>query len=174
MNNLELFSLLKKNAEYFSTDMFPKNAPSDQEQQPFNRFRYISRLVADYNQKTFQEIKNRDCIAVIEQVDVDQYNEFTFRIDKYMDQYAPGQDDLKRYIQIISAYLTFIARKPLHPPGMIFDGNKSVIIDNNKYYCPVKNKQLQGEFSICKYCVSQDISKMIHTSKTVSVKETIL
>lgn len=162
MNNQELFSLIKKNAEYFSIeDVLQRNASSEQEQQQlFDRTKYISRLIADYNQTTFLEIKSREYIDVIEQVDVDIFNEFTRRIDKYLDKHAPGQDDLKRYIQIVSAYLTFIARKPLHPPGMIFEVGQKIVGKDSKYYCPVKNKQLHGELSVCKYCVSKDISEM--------------
>ncbi|WP_081580511.1 MULTISPECIES: DUF2115 family protein [unclassified Dehalobacter] len=114
-------------------DVLQRNAPSEQErQQPFDRSKYISRLVANYNQKTFLEITSRECIDVIEQVDVDIFNEFTRRIDKYLDKHASGQDDLKRYIQIVSAYLTFIAWKPFHPPGMIFAGGHKIVGKDNK------------------------------------------
>lgn len=172
MNNLELFSLIKKDAEYFSIeDVLRRSAPSEQEQQqPFNRLEYISRLVSDYNQKTLLEIKSRECIDVIEQVDVEIFNEFTFRIDNYLDKHAPGQDDLKRYIQIVSTYLTFIARRPLHPLGVIFEDGRRVVGKDNKFYCPVKNKQLHGALSVCKYCVSRDISEMNDESE----EETIL
>jgi len=160
MNNLELFSLIKKDAEYFSIeDVLQRNAHSEKEQQqPFDRIKYVSRTVADYNLKTFLEIKSREYIDVIEQVDVDIFNEFTRRIDKYLDKHAPGQDDLKRYIQIVSAYLTFIARKPLHPPGMIFEDGHKIVVKDNKFYCPEKNKHKHGVMSLCKYCVSKDIS----------------
>ena len=161
MNNQELFNLIKKNAEYFSIeDIVQRNATSEQELQNPDRVKYISRLVANYNLKTFLEIRSRDCIEVIEEVDIDVLNEFTFRIDKYMDENAPGQADLKRYIGIVSTYLTFIAKKSLHPPGMIFTGGQKIVEQDNKFYCPMKNKQLLDALSVCKYCVSRDISEM--------------
>lgn len=162
MNNLELFNLIKKDAEYFSIeDILKKSAPKEQDQQlPFDRIKYVSRSVADYNLKTFLEIKNRDCLDVTEQVNVDAYEEFTFRIDKYLNKHAPGQDDLRKYIKIVSTYLAFIARKPLHPPGMIFESGLEIVSKDNKFYCPEKNKQNLGAMSLCKYCVSNDISAM--------------
>lgn len=168
MNNLELFRLIKENAEYFSIeDVISRSVPSEQEQQqPSNRLKDISRLLSDYNLKTFLEIKSRDCIdVVIEQVNLEILNEFTFRIDNYLNKHAPDQDELKRYIQIVATYLTFIAGKPLHPPGMTFESGDKIIGRDNKFYCPMKNKQLHGALSVCKYCVSRDISEMSDTSE---------
>ena len=161
MNNRELFSLIKKDAEYFSIeDILHKNASSEEEQQSFNRLKYPSRLVAAYNKKTFFEIKSRDCIDVIESIDVDIFKEFTFRIGKYMDKHAPDQNDLKRYVQIVSTYLTFIVKKPLHPPGIIFEGGHTIVCKDKRFYCPVKNKQLNVVWSLCKYCVSRDLNEI--------------
>ncbi|HEY3425902.1 MAG TPA: DUF2115 family protein [Negativicutes bacterium] len=162
MNNLEIFNLIKKDAEYFSIeDIIPPKEPSEQEQQqPHNRIKYISRLVTEYNQQTFLEIKSRKCIEMIEEVDAAAFNEFTFRINKYMDENAPGQDALKRYVRLISTYLTFIAKRSLHPPGMIMGGEQKIVGKDNKFYCPVKNKQMHGALSVCKYCVSRDISEI--------------
>jgi uncharacterized protein (UPF0305 family) len=162
MNNLEIFNLIKKDAEYFSLeDIIQRNSLSEQDlQQPYNRIKYISRLVTEYNQKTFLEIKSRECVEIIEEVDVAIFNEFTFRINKYMDENAPGQDALKRYVRLVSTYLTFIAKQPLHPPGMIMGGEHKIVGKDNKFYCPVKNKQWRGALSVCRYCVSRDISEI--------------
>jgi uncharacterized protein (UPF0305 family) len=162
MNNLEVFNLIKKDAEYFSIeDIIPQKDASEQEQQqPHKRIKYIARLVTEYNQKTFLEIKSREGIEMVEEVDGAAFDEFTFRINQYMDENAPGQDALKRYVRLISTYLTFIAKQPLHPPGMIMGGAQKIVGKDNKFYCPVKNKQIHGALSVCKYCVSRDISEI--------------
>ena len=42
-------------------------------------------------------------------------------LHSYLMQYAPGEKDLPRYITAISLYLTFYAKRPLHPPEMVTD-----------------------------------------------------
>ena len=95
----------------------------------------------------------------IEDIDSDVLLEFSTCIDRYMDENAPDQIDLKKYVRMVSLYLTFIVKKPLHPPGMIFSDGEKIIRRDNYFYCPVKNKQLNQELSLCKYCVSKDISE---------------
>jgi uncharacterized protein (UPF0305 family) len=74
-----------------------------------------------------------------------------------MDEYAPNQRDLKEYTRIISTYLTFIAKEPLHPPGMYVNENQTIFENNGIYYCPAKNKHILEEMSLCKYCVCRVI-----------------
>lgn len=162
MTNQELFNLLKKNAGYFSVeDIASRMATSGRERpQPGKGLRYIANMVAGYNLKTLQEIKSRDCVDVVEEVDLDLLHEFTDLIDKYLDESAPGQEDLKSYVRMISIYLTFIAKKPLHPPGMTFAGGQRIVEKDGMCYCPVRHKQTLGKLSLCKYCVSRDISEI--------------
>ncbi|MHB9095487.1 MAG: DUF2115 family protein, partial [Eubacteriales bacterium] len=122
-------------------------------------FKYKSQLIAKYDREIFFEIKNKDNIDTIEDIDPDVLKDFSFCIDKYMDENAPNQTDFKRFIRIVSTYLAFIVKKPLHPPGMIFYGDQMIVCKDNNFFCPIKNKQLNQEMSLCKYCICLDISE---------------
>nr|WP_292470802.1 DUF2115 family protein [Methanolobus sp.] len=119
---------------------------------------YNIRCLARYNHKKFSELKERYCPDLSEEIDIGKLEEFTFRINMYMDEYAPDQRDLKEYIRIISTYLTFIAKEPLHPPGMYINENKTIFEKGSLYYCPVKSKHILEEMSLCKYCVCRAIN----------------
>lgn len=161
MNSEDLFKLLKKEAEYFSIeDLVKKHGFDVQEIHHLQgSLKYKSQLIAKYDLEMFFEIKNKDNIDTIEDIDPDVLNDFTFRIDKYMDKNAPDKIDFKRYIRIVSTYLAFIVKKPLHPPGMIFNGDQIIVGRDNNFFCPIKNKWLNLELSLCKYCVCLDISE---------------
>lgn len=103
--------------------------------------------------EVFSELRSRNCIDILEDIDPDKLEDFTLRINQYMDENAPDQTDLKKYIRIISTYLTFIAKKPLHPPGMVVKDNKKIFRKGNNYFCPVKSKYMLEAMSLCKYCV---------------------
>lgn len=124
---------------------------------PPGSVQYIIQFIANYNTEIFSELKNRNCIDILEDIDPDKLEDFTLRINQYMDENAPDQTDLKKYIRIISTYLAFIAKRPLHPPGMVINDNKRIFRKGNNYFCPVKSKYMLEAMSLCEYCVCRAI-----------------
>jgi uncharacterized protein (UPF0305 family) len=72
-------------------------------------------------------------------------------IDTYLDKYAGGQNELKTYIRAIAVYLTFIAKKPLHPAG-VFNAEGKAIYRNGKVVCPIKQREINKPGSLCRFC----------------------
>jgi len=108
--------------------------------------------------KLFFEILNSPAVAVIEEVDERHFTEFVCRLNRYLTEYAPDDDDFKQYVEINATYLTFIKKKPMHPVGMAFSQGKAITYKNNKFYCPMKNWQ-SDTLSLCEYCITNDFSK---------------
>lgn len=161
MNSQELLSLLiREAAEIPVEDFIRTDLSSTQYAYSPGSMRYIAAVMNRYNLEVFYEIKNRKDIPVLENIRPHVFKDFTFRIDRYMDENAPGQENFKRYIRLISTYLAFIAKKSLHPPGMVISEGIEIAYRNGEYYCPLKNKQLQERFSLCAYCVGKDNSEM--------------
>jgi len=158
MNSGELFRLLKKEAEWFTAEELVQKHGQELYHPP-GSLEYNFQLIAKYDLEIFLEIKNRDDIDYIEEINTDRLNDFTLRIERYMDKNAPDEIDFKRYIRIVSIYLAFIVKKPLHPPGMVFNGGQMIVSKDNNFFCPIKNKQLNQEMSLCKYCVCSDVNK---------------
>jgi len=159
MNSGELFKLLKKEAECFTEEeLAQKHKVDGQElQHPPGSLEYNFQLIAKYDLKMFLEIKSRDDIDYIEDINPDRLNDFSLRIERYMDRNAPNEIDFKKYIRIVSIYLAFIVKKPLHPPGMFFKKEQKIIGQDNNFLCPVKHKWLNDEMSLCQYCVCSSI-----------------
>lgn len=155
INSCELFFLLKKEAANISSEYLTKVNGKETEnvQSPRGSLRYKIDCLTRYNRKKFSEIKDRACPDILEEIDIEKLEDFTFRINKYMDEYAPDQSDLKEYIRIISIYLTFIAKEPLHPLGMFVNEKQTIFKQDGVYHCPAKSKHILEEMSMCKYCV---------------------
>ncbi len=158
MNTWELFNSLKKETECFSIEDIAGKI--DTAEHPPGSPRYLSGMIASYDLQALIEIRNGDPPETVEEVDTGQLDDFRSRIDSYMDQYAPGQPDLRRYIRAVSTYLAFIAGKPLHPPGMVTAGGQSIVGRGGDYFCPMKRRQLHEHLSLCQYCVSKEIGAM--------------
>jgi uncharacterized protein (UPF0305 family) len=160
INSCELLLLLKKEAANISSEYLRRinEKETDGTQSPRGSLQYNIECLARYNRKKFTELKDRDCPDISEEIDIRKLEDFTFRINKYMDENAPRQRDLKEYTHIISTYLTFIAKEPLHPPGMYVNENQTIFENGGIYYCPAKSKHILEEMSLCKYCVCRAIN----------------
>jgi uncharacterized protein (UPF0305 family) len=152
--------LLKKDAANISSEYLTRITEKETEdtQSPYGSLQYNIQCLARYNRKNFFELKERACTDLSEEIDIEKLEDFTFRISKYMDEYAPDQRYLKEYTRIISTYLTFIAKEPLHPPGMYVNEDQTIFENDGVYYCPAKSKHILEEMSLCKYCVCRVIS----------------
>ena len=142
-----LFHELKREAESIPQAMIPK-APEHSV-----NVSDVSHAMSKYDLDIFHEILDMDDVETDHRIDRQELEDFTLQIDRYMDAQAPGQDQLKKYIRIISTYLVFIARRPLHSPDIAFFGDSKIVKKNDIYFCPAKNVYIKDQDSLCKYCV---------------------
>jgi uncharacterized protein (UPF0305 family) len=142
-----LFRDLKREAERIPQELIPK--PRDHRTDVSD----VSQAMSKYDLDVFREILSLDHVEADHGIDRHELEDFILKIEHYMDAQAPGRDQLKKYVRIISTYLVFIARRPLHSPDIAFFGNRKIVKKNNAYYCPAKSVYIKEKDSLCKYCV---------------------
>lgn len=86
------------------------------------------------------------------QLDMEQYREFLEWFKSRLDDEMPGMTVL---YYLSALYNIFITKTPPHPEGTPFPGGFFVEKVEDKYYCPVKDKQKDNEEAICKYCIAK-------------------
>ena len=118
----------------------------------YEKDKSIQHAISEYNMKNFNEIIHSN-FQEEDEVDEKMLEDFKHSIDNYFNLYAPGNEDFKEFIKIISIYLTFIVKKPLHPPGIIFSNGTTVYENGDSYYCTGKRIFIKDNASLCKYCV---------------------
>lgn len=64
---------------------------------------------------------------------------FRCRIGSYLDIHAQTDLGLKRYVKVVSTCLAFLAKRPLHLPGIELDGGIRIIKRGSYYCCNGKN-----------------------------------
>mgnify|MGYP000982997443 CR=1 FL=1 len=111
----------------------------------------------DYNYATYNEIKTCDRIDPDFKIDSKIVEKFEHDLELYLDMYAPGKKDLKSYISAISLYLTFIAKKPLHPPDVPFSEDFHIVKKGEFYYCSGKGRFIRDPGSLCRYCICKPL-----------------
>jgi uncharacterized protein (UPF0305 family) len=113
----------------------------------------IGSIMTRYNYNNFIEILNTSGIDPDLEVDDDKLKDFQIRIDSYLNAHAPDDADLRLYIKGITAYLVFIARKPLHPPGLKFDNGAEVTKKGDVFYCGGRRAFIKDDLSLCRFCI---------------------
>jgi len=88
------------------------------------------------------------------QLDMEQYREFLEWFKSRLDDEMPGMTVL---YYLSALYNIFITKTPPHPEGTPFPGGFFVEKVEDKYYCPVKDKQKDNEEAICKFCIAKQM-----------------
>lgn len=113
----------------------------------------LQRQISKYNYENFHNLIHTTIEGHDEEIDTAKITEMKLAVDHYFDLYGSDNDEFKEFIKIISIYLTFIEKKPLHPPGILFSGGKTVYKNAEAYYCTAKKYFMKEDHSLCKYCV---------------------
>ncbi|MBW9220605.1 DUF2115 domain-containing protein [Methanothermococcus sp. SCGC AD-155-M21] len=157
MESRELFNLLKNMAKEFSIyDLMDVRAFLERDMQYLPkdyREPYLKNQIMHFVNVLNEIRKKEECnIENFEIKDINLEKLFN-RIEKFKCG-IKGEDSFIKLSKIVVPYLIFIAKKPLHPVGTRFPGGKSIVKKNNKYLCPVKNKQ-KNEYSLCEFCICE-------------------
>jgi uncharacterized protein (UPF0305 family) len=155
MNSLELIASLRRQAASISNlDEIRPAADSSPIQYAPGSIEYASACMKRYNDEAFLEITDPETKVVAREIDNDAIAELESALDGYMDAYAPDQPDLKKYIKLVSLYLAFVARRPLHPPRIIAPESTRGAATINRRYCAVGKRDADERFPICRHCVA--------------------
>jgi len=154
MKTSQLLEKIKKDLKKYQEIM--KKEPADFKLNKLpGEVKDIHKTMSQYNQDNFPEIMNSPSEDYNGEVDVEDLKDMEARIDHYFQLHGSGDDEFKEFIKGISIYLTFIARKPLHPPGITFSNKTTVYETDGVFYCTGKKMFIRDELSLCKYCICQ-------------------
>lgn len=113
--------------------------------------------MSSYNQENFKRLTEAILSGKDEEIDTTKLKALEESIDHYFALYAPENNEFKEFIKIISVYLTFIAKMPLHAPGIIFSDGGTVYVNKGIYYCTGKKQFKKEDHSLCNFCVCHEI-----------------
>lgn len=89
------------------------------------------------------------------EVDVPKLKKFLEVLESQRKQ-AKSENELCfiKIARLIALYVTFILEESIHPVGTIFPGGFKLKLEDGKYICPVKDKQMNNPSALCRFCVS--------------------
>jgi len=155
MNSLELLASLREQAESIPiTDEVRPTPDCLPIKFETGSIEYVSDCMSRYNYEAYLEITDPETVVVVADIDNDAVIEFESILDGYMETYAPNRPNLTMYIKLVSLYLAFVARRPLHPPGIMAPNPSRGITCKITHSSVAGKEDLDERFPICRYCVS--------------------
>ena len=149
----KLFLKLKKDIKKYQSKVSSQAVLSDKSDNS------LMDIISAYNLKNFNEIMSLEYKGYDEEINEKDLEDFKLSIYHYFSLYAPDDEEFREFIKIISFYLTYITKKPLHPPGLIFSNGSKVYQSEGIYFCTGKNIFIKDELSLCRYCVAKNPKK---------------
>lgn len=153
MDTILLLKKLQSEAKLFSIEEIEELLKTSEEKMLNNAEIFNIHKLSLYNLQNFLELKKTISLNSSVSVDPDSVEEMENSLNKYLDIYSQNQEKFNAYIRITSVYLTFIAKKPLHPPDMFFN-NQAFINKEGIFTCPIRREQIKQTDSLCRFCVS--------------------
>lgn len=148
MKATELLEEIKENLKDYPIEYVRNKVTDDRYKDP------ITKQLAKYNSETWDEIF---ALNITENLDIKDgaIENLKNDIDFYFDTYAGGDEETREFTKYISLYLTFIAKKPLHPVGES-PINDQVFLENGEYKCKTRIMSIKDKNSLCRYCVCKN------------------
>jgi uncharacterized protein (UPF0305 family) len=148
----ELIKSLKIEASCFDENILKEKLQSIMLDLQENKSNSQMQRLVKYNVETILELKSINEYDETVLIEESKLIELECSINKYTDKYAQVQIEQKNFVRIVSAYLVFIASKPLHPAGM-FDSEGKILYKNHNIVCPIKSDEIKKPDSLCRFCV---------------------
>ena len=155
MDSTDLLNALQKEARKISNEdiCLARAAVVDSVQDLPEKYRkaYSSDYFT-YLYEAFQELRTCKTSDITEPVEDEEHRGLLTRISQQKDKSNSPQRAFLRFVAVVIPYLVFVAKRTIHPPGMIFPGGLMITSQGNEFYCPVKNKQSGVELALCDFC----------------------
>ena len=146
-STVSVFDLMKINSEMIEESKYVQNSYKNKSHDIYakyflGRLKYISGDRKHY-EKTIDKEEFIDAIATLRSYSL---NGSISTKSKFPLVYA-----------IVSLYTTFVLEEPIHPVGTPFPGSLEVEEKDGKFYCPVKDANVDSPNAVCKMCIAEQL-----------------
>lgn len=144
---ISVFDLMKVNAEMIEESKYVQDSYKHKSHEVYAKY-FLGRIkdVHSDDNKYEHDIDKEEFIDAISTLKSYHINESVTSKTKFPLIYG-----------IISIYTTFILEEPIHPVGTPFPGSLYVEEMDGKFYCPVKDANLESPNAVCKMCLAEQL-----------------
>ena len=144
---ISVFDLMKVNAEMIEESKYVQDNYKQKSHEVYAKY-FLARIkdVPSEDNKYGHDIDKEEFIDAISTLKSYHINESVTSKTKFPLIYG-----------IISIYTTFILEEPIHPVGTPFPGSLYVEEKDGKFYCPVKDANLESPNAVCKMCLAEQL-----------------
>ena len=145
--NISVFDLMAVNAEMIEESKYVQDNYKDKSHAVYVKY-FLARIkdVHTDNNNYEHDIDKEEFIDAVATLKSYHINESVTSKTKFPLIYG-----------IISIYTTFILEEPIHPVGTPFPGSLYVEEKDDKFFCPVKDANMESPNAVCKMCIAEQL-----------------
>ena len=145
--NISVFDLMAVNAEMIEESKYVQDNYKDKSHAVYVKY-FLARIkdVRADNNTYEHDIDKEEFIDAVATLKSYHINESVTSKTKFPLIYG-----------IISIYTTFILEEPIHPVGTPFPGSLYVEEKDDKFFCPVKDANMESPNAVCKMCIAEQL-----------------
>ena len=145
--NISVFDLMAVNAEMIEESKYVQDNYKDKSHAVYVKY-FLARIkdVRTDNNTYEHDIDKEEFIDAVATLKSYHINESVTSKTKFPLIYG-----------IISIYTTFILEEPIHPVGTPFPGSLYVEEKDGKFFCPVKDANMESPNAVCKMCIAEQL-----------------
>ena len=144
---ISVFDLMRVNAEMIEESKYVQENYKDKSHAVYAKY-FLGRI---------REIRNDNAIYDND-IDKEEFIDAIATLKSYhINESVTSKTKFPLIYGIISIYTTFILEEPIHPVGTPFPGSLYVEEKDGKFYCPVKDANLESPNAVCKMCIAEQL-----------------
>lgn len=125
----------------------PESYREDSQKSYIESFLFRVNAISNDNSNYSNEINRKHFIEAIE-----------IMKSNYEDEARASEIKSPLIFYIASFYATFVLEESIHPVGTLFPGSLKVEEKKGKFYCPVKDANLESPNAVCKMCLAEQLN----------------
>lgn len=146
-STISVFDLMAVNAEMIEETRFVQDSYKEKSHGVYAKY-FLGRI---------KDISS-DNNVYDKDIDKDEFIDAVSTLKSYHEnESATSKTKFPLIYGIVSIYTTFVLEEPIHPVGTPFPGSLEVEEKDGKFYCPVKDANLESPNAVCKMCIAEQL-----------------
>lgn len=90
-------------------------------------------------------------------IDMEEFSDAVEKLKSNRESQGESKSKFPLVGSMASLYTTFILEEPIHKVGTVFPGSLKVEEENGKYYCPVRDANIDTPNAVCNICLAEQL-----------------
>lgn len=145
-STVSVFDMMSISAEIIEENKYVQESYREQSEKS-----YVESFILRINQI------NADMNDYAKNINREEFSDAVEKLKSNRESLEESKSKFPLVGSMASLYTTFILEEPIHKVGTVFPGSLKVEEKNGKYYCPVRDANIDTPNAVCNICLAEQL-----------------